>query len=390
MTGMKQRESRRDSGNGFQPLIIENFVTRDFDDLFQNIFKTAVAVNRLRHVRHAEWRSEHAFAAATADDYLKPDDEILADMRDECDLRLALRRGDNLIQLLVCAKFQLVSIFLAGQDAGSVEACLGEHQRLFDPPGDEGAPARPTVELAFWYWGEKGPEREAKTLNVPTWAEIRDNYSARTAQALAALTRDFKPDPSGRLLLWHGRPGTGKTFAIRALAWEWREWCQFEYVLDPENLFGPRADYVVRLVIDGNEAGNHPACDRWRLLVLEDTGELLSVDAKERAGQGLSRLLNAVDGLFGQGSRVMLLITTNEDLGAMHPAVIRPGRCTSEVEFLPLSAAEAANWSRIHRGADEDDHRTAPRASRTIAELYALLDGRALRERAPMGFTNGG
>lgn len=32
----------------------------------------------------------------------------------------------------------------------------------------------------------------------------------------------------------------------------------------------------------------------WRI---EDTGELLSIDAKERADQGLSRLLNAVDGL---------------------------------------------------------------------------------------------
>jgi ATP-dependent 26S proteasome regulatory subunit len=77
------------------------------------------------------------------------------------------------------------------------------------------------------------------------------------------------------------------------------------------------------------------------MLVLEDTGELLSIDAKERAGQGLSRLLNAVDGLLGQGSRVLLLITTNEELGALHPAVTRPGRCASQVEFFPLSPVEA-------------------------------------------------
>ena len=49
----------------------------------------------------------------------------------------------------------------------------------------------------------------------------------------------------------------------------------------------------------------HPAevegSEAWRLLVLEDTGELLTPDAKTVIGQGLSRFLNVVDGLIGQG-----------------------------------------------------------------------------------------
>ncbi len=42
---------------------------------------------------------------------------------------------------------------------------------------------------------------------------------------------------NGRLLLLHGEPGTGKTTALRALAQQWRSWCQVDCVLDPERLF---------------------------------------------------------------------------------------------------------------------------------------------------------
>ena len=76
--------------------------------------------------------------------------------------------------------------------------------------------------------------------------------------------------------------------------------------------------------------------------MLEDADELLRADAKRETGQALSRLLNVADGFLGQGVRVLVLITTNEPLGRLHPAVIRPGRCLAEVEFTPLTAAESA------------------------------------------------
>ena len=193
----------------------------------------------------------------------------------------------------------------------------------------------------------------------------------------------------GRLLLWHGIPGTGKTYALRALGWEWRTWCDFHYVTDPETFFGSSPAYMLDVLLgeddDDDEGG------RWRLLILEDTGELLAADAKERTGQGLSRLLNVVDGLIGQGLRVLVLVTTNETLRSLHPAVSRPGRCASQIEFGAFAAEEAAEWLGAGRGSrlchaaarSRRCTRARPEPRSRIAVRSASPSDRCRRSRAP-------
>jgi len=120
---------------------------------------------------------------------------------------------------------------------------------------------------------------------------------------------------------------------------------------------------------------------RWRLLVAEDTGELLAKDAKAQFGQGLSRLLNMVDGLIGQGLQTMVLITTNEKLDGMHEAVTRPGRTGSVIEFLPFTPDEGNEWLRRSGKAVIDDGKP-----RTLTELFAG----AWPQRSSMGFVPDG
>src|SRR6185312_7694550 len=117
---------------------------------------------------------------------------------------------------------------------------------------------------------------------------------------------------------------------------------------DPELFFGSSPRYMLDVLLDEDEDDSD-----WRLLILEDTGELLALDARQQTGQGLSRLLNVVDGLIGQGLRVLVLVTTSEPLRALHPAVSRPGRCIAQVEFTAFPAAEADAWLRRH-GRDGD------------------------------------
>jgi hypothetical protein len=238
------------------------------------------------------------------------------------------------------------------------------------------------VPVTFWTCGSYGPDPHVRMLDVPSWEDVSGNYPASVRGGLARLVDpSFRPAEGGQLVLWYGPPGTGKTFALRALGWEWREWSRLHYIVDPEVFFGARTDYLLEVVFGQDDDDDVEEKELWRLIVLEDTGELLAADAKERTGQGLSRLLNLVDGIVGQGLRVLVLVTTNEPLQQLHPAVARPGRCAAKIEFAPFAPAEAAAWLQA-RG-------TGPAGAgpATLADLFARLAGTELEPARPLGFS---
>jgi hypothetical protein len=193
------------------------------------------------------------------------------------------------------------------------------------------------VHALLWLLGSRGPTIVARRLQTPCLGELLENYPRHVGRALEALAATSSPDGSARLLLWHGPPGTGKTRAVLALLHAWRSWCQADVITDPERMFSD-ASYLVEVLTRPTPA------DKWKLVVCEDADEYLRSDARARSGPGLGRLLNASDGLLGRGSKALILLTTNDDLGRLHPAVTRPGRCMSLLEFAPFTAAEATEW----------------------------------------------
>jgi hypothetical protein len=223
-----------------------------------------------------------------------------------------------------------------------------------------------SVIVRFWHNVRNGGWND-RTISADRWSAIRRNYESGAADAFDALTATDPTSITGRIVLLHGPPGTGKTTALRALALEWRPWCRLEVVIDPEKLLSDGA-YLTRFLLGDDDEHT------WRLVVLEDCDELLRSDAKQGTGQALSRLLNVSDGLLGQGTRLLIAMTTNEPIHRLHPAVIRPGRCLAEVAVDRLPRREALRWLGRTDGVGPD--------GATLAELFALRGEIGKVERA--------
>ena len=246
----------------------------------------------------------------------------------------------------------------------------GKTKELLDLAREQVPPSEldeDAVEVSIWRLTRRpvgsGASSNKRKIACPQWSEISGNYAPATREALERLmTANYNHATGGKLVLWHGEPGTGKTYALRSWGRACRGDIDVHYICDPEVFFGGSADYMLDVL-------TRAPSNNLNLFVAEDTGELLARDARRQTGQALSRLLNTCDGLIGQGLRIMILITTNEDLGSLHPAIVRPGRCFANIGFETFSESEAREWLAA-RGVEGA---TVPARS-TIAELYSMVE----------------
>ncbi len=278
------------------------------------------------------------------------------------DVALVVAEGEGYVTTIV-ASSQSTNIDVASRSASHADEILAAMSSSSADAVEGEVPVR------MWRYGAHSAASWPRLIAAPTWQSIAQNYPLAVGADLEPLMRLTDVDGIGRVLVWSGEPGTGKTSAIRALLRAWQPWCRAHLVADPEKFFGDAA-YLIEVMSSPTVHISRPRLAhegqrsrRWNLVVCEDADDFISKAARRRTGSGLGRLLNLADGLLGQGLNTILLLTSNTRGDELDPALLRPGRCLANIQFSRFAAAEARAWLLNPRA-------TVPVGGLTLAELY--------------------
>ncbi len=195
--------------------------------------------------------------------------------------------------------------------------------------------------------------------------DIRDldiNYGYGFEDFHNRLMDRFENSSKG-LILFHGKPGTGKTYYIRHLLRSMASGNKVVIYMPPnmvDRLIEPAfMTFLVKSVKNWSMQG------KFCVLLIEDAEPLL---AKRQEGvriQGVTNLLNMTDGILNDMLNLQIICTFNVALNKLDSALLRPGRLIARKEFKPLSPLDA-NILAQQLGINHHFEKPA-----TLSEIYA-------------------
>lgn len=200
------------------------------------------------------------------------------------------------------------------------------------------------------------------------------NYSKKVIEDYKYAIKDLKsPDPSGRIVILDGKPGTGKTYLVRSIL---NSVDDALFVVVPptmvSSLGGPE---LLPLLVSNRQSysKNGPT-----VLILEDADQCLAPRAADNIAS-ISSLLNMGDGIFGSLLDIRIVATTNAKADEMDEAIMRPGRLSKRIEVGALSFEEANTVYQRLVGKKKlslptGEGRTIGFESKTKPKLYTLAD----------------
>jgi SpoVK/Ycf46/Vps4 family AAA+-type ATPase len=241
-------------------------------------------------------------------------------------------------------------------------------------------PEEASVCVCKVFWSDsQGAHCIETSFHCPTWEEIEGNYMLDVRSNIKQLLACIREgNTSGKLILWQGSTGTGKTWAVRALMRELKEKYDFAIITD-SNEFCNNISYYYSVI----QLSEKPS-----LLILEDSAESILTETRVHHGHRTSKLLNLTDGLLAQGRQDLFLISFNEPKIEIDPAFTRHGRCLNVTEFTEFEQKDAEKWLK-RKGQRKD----LTQKKYTLAQLYSVAEGGAvapLREASMIGFVREG
>ena len=200
--------------------------------------------------------------------------------------------------------------------------------------------------------------------------EIKDldiNYGYGFSKFHNELMQRFNNATKG-LVLFHGIPGTGKTYYIRHLLRKMAANKKVVIYMPPnmvDHLVEPAfMTFISRRIKSWASDGN------FCVLLIEDAEPLLARRQEGVRIQGITNLLNMSDGILNDMLNLQIICTFNVDLKKLDNALLRPGRLIARKEFKPLSEIDA---NVLAQRLGIKHHFTSPVA---LGEIYSMLENK--------------
>jgi hypothetical protein len=169
-----------------------------------------------------------------------------------------------------------------------------------------------------------------------------ENYLPEVGKRYDKVISEFtKKSPAGRLVIFEGPPGTGKTYLTRNLIHDLPH-CRF--ILVPSHLIASLGDPgMIDTLIDERSAAKKAPL----VLLVEDAD--MAVNARMADNMAaISSLLNFCDGIIGSVLDIRVIATTNSKMTDIDHAILRPGRLCEYIHIDKLSAEQANSiYSRL-------------------------------------------
>lgn len=208
------------------------------------------------------------------------------------------------------------------------------------------------------------PDKPLRIVNVGRLhAKLEpDNYSDEVLEGYRTIVKDIlSPHPEGRIGIFDGPPGTGKTYLLRAIT---QDAPGARFVIVSSDLItaigGPE---MINLLAENQTPSTKK--EQKTVLLVEDADMLLN---KRKANNmaAIANALNIGDGLMGEVFKLFIVATSNTPIKQIDEALQRPGRLSRLVSVGHLPIEKAAKvFSRLVP--NKEPTFTSPM---TLAEIY--------------------
>ncbi|HVI41863.1 MAG TPA: AAA family ATPase [Anaerovoracaceae bacterium] len=207
-------------------------------------------------------------------------------------------------------------------------------------------------------------DHEPEFINLGTFSVPLNpvNYNLAAIMDYQYVVKQFNSDnPSGRLLLLNGIPGTGKTYIVRGLLNDLKSGTFL--MAAPEMVSDLTKPQFIKSMLDAaqNKFAKGPL-----YLIIEDADIALLRRSGDNMGI-ISSLLNLADGLLGSAFDLRIIATTNANKLDMEPAILRPGRLCKSIVLDKLPAEQA---NTLLKSLNPESNKTYT-TSTILAEVYA-------------------